>query len=573
MYGDTYEYQNEEVTFSNEFINKLQTLKAEGMKLKSSKQLGDIWKPEFDAVINQLDELISIAQFEQVETAEAEFEATCPLYGKPSFSNYIISQKSTSSSEQLNVMRYTNTAGGKVRVNRASSKIGKCKLCGSKTKIEGDKVICLNPSCANEVEIASKTNRSKTGALKHSHNKLEMLLGLKNPPKKILDIVQYIEIWLTDLNYLLDWLEYKENKFTVSKTNNTMQKWFTDFKMIYVPKKSNVYWNEDDPSMRIIPKEPRYSWEYQEYKMLITEFHAMVEEIERLGKSMYTTSNVDSLSDDAIVELYADYYKKTGKIPDLDVKYTYKGETYDIGNYINNLKLTCDDSDVKKRLDQLFGVNIHMPGLMVNYVELTGKRKTDRFTLTESYSYIIHNVFKIKYVEMSETDINNILNLIKEFDAFVRSQNKDDTHKLNSKLYTCKLKCIMILPYFYNKYEIDLDEEKRKQEKIKDLQLKINTGKLEGADVTELEKKLKELKNEKPVSRFIKYIPTKSIDTTNNISTLWQEFMSTDGKDIVSKYDVQDEKTSDEDKVDDTIVTVSRGRLMYNINKKESFTI
>ena len=424
MFGEEQAEELDDYSITNDFIKKLSVLKAEGIKHKSNKQLSNVWSDEDDELIEQLNDLILLAKDSGVEIAEREFKEECPLYGKASFLEYLL-QKPSNSGKNLDILRATNKAGDKAKVNRATSKINRCRLCDSATKIDGNKIVCTNKLCRFSEDIATKNSRLKTSVMKHTRNKVDMLLGLKTPPKKIIELLPMIQIWLTDLTYLYDWLAYKEATFISDKCANLKENWIEKFAMIYQPRDPGMMWEMQ------IKREPKYAWSYSEYKILITEFHSMIEECERLGHNQFTQSNVESLYADAKIEICKDFYEKFNRLPEVGETYVYNDEKYDIGNYINKLALTCDTSDIKHKLDEIFHTNIHMPGLMDSYIKLTLKKKADRFALTESYSYLIHKIFKIPYVNVEPTDVEKIIDIIQEFDNYVQRTTSVAGHKLN----------------------------------------------------------------------------------------------------------------------------------------------
>ena len=90
---------------------------------------------------------------------------------------------------------------------------------------------------------------------------------------------------------------------------------------------------------------------------------------------------------------------------------------------------------------------------------------------------------------MTPDDIERILEIIRNFDNFVREEVAPTQNgKKNSKLYVCKLRCILTLPYFHRYAPV--------------------------AD----------------------YMTTKSMNTEANIRAYWNLFKSGRGKDLIDPY-------------------------------------
>lgn len=469
---------------------KISRLFNEGVKMKSDKRTEHIWRPEFDETLDSLKDLIEMMEYDSSVLDETIIESN---FNDLTISKYN-SFKSYLTSKSLDASRYFNHSNEKVKMNRTTSKINKCKKCNFATFIEGDKIICQNPNCGFIEEIKNNKQRTTNDKMKHLKDKLKMIAGLKDPPKKIINLLPYIKIWLTNLNYLFDWLKYKETTI-ISKTSLNLDKWLMDFTRIYRPKDETNKWK------LIIEDKEQYAWSYNEFKLIIIEFYNMLTECERLNKMEFIGNNLDSKTEEEIYEIFKDYKISHENIPTPTEKFIYNEEVYDVGNFINVLRLMNIDSDIKIKIESLFGTQIKMPGLMFNFY-LNSKMKPERHVFTESYSYIIHKTFNISFDDVPLTlDVIDQMALINEdFDNFVREEmsksrksRKSETHKNNSKLYVCKLKCILELPYF-NKF-----------------------------------------------SNIYKYFPVKSEETFGTIEDLWRRYTSLEPfRSQIKQYDKTD---------------------------------
>lgn len=431
----------------SEFMAMLSQHRADFMKMKNNPKTADAWKETHEQAFQEILEVIQMIHTIGEDAAEEYYNENCIMAHYANVLDF-------ASSVSIDMMRYANKTSNRTKTKRLSSKITTCKICGGKTHISGKTVVC--DECGETEVIVSKAGKNKANNLKHSRNKIDCLIGTMKPPDKVIKLEDYAAEWMLNLHWLYDWLEYKEATFKMMKSSFTKAKWLADLYALYIqnPRDETGKWK-----MNIEPIE-KYRWSYSEYKLIITEFHAMLCECDRLARNEYTISNMISKTDDEKYEILEAYYKENHKLPEPKETFTYKNSTYDVGNYINILKLTHDDSEFKHKLDDLFQTDIRLPGLMFNFLSLTSRKALDRFTLTEAYSYLIHHAFHFPYVKISKDDIERILELIQRFDAWMNEQihkykpKSTEIKKNNSKLYTCKLQCILQMPYFYKYIEL-----------------------------------------------------------------------------------------------------------------------
>lgn len=476
-----------DVNNEEDIITKITRLYNEGDKIRKDERFNNIWEstPIFDESMNDLRDLIEMTQYDSSILDVSLIEDRFDELEISKFGTF----KAFATSKSVDASRYFNQPVNKVQINRATSKIDKCKRCNGPTIIESNKIVCQNPNCKYIEEIKIKRIQKTTNdKMKHLKDKLKTIAGLKTPPKKITTLFPHIKTWLTDLNYLNSWLLYKD-KYIVMKNKLSYDEWCNGFNRLYHQNHNhkNSNWND----VMVIEDVAINAWNFMEYKMLIIEMYYMLSECERLNRVEFTTSNLDHKTDEEIYDIFLEYYKTKQTLPELREKFILNDEVYDIGNYINILRLLNVDSELKTKLEELFKTQISIPGLMYSFY-LQPKNKPDRHVFTESYSYIIHLAFNISFddVPLTLDVIETIATIIEEFDNYVREKQKSK-HKNNSKLYVCKLKCILELPYF-NKY-----------------------------------------------SSIYKYFPVKSDETAGSIDVLWLEYTSKEPyKTKLAQYDV-----------------------------------
>lgn len=474
------------------FIERMNALKADALKTKSNPKYIPSWKPIHDELVQQICQYIQMAYTIGEEVAEEHYKENCVLHSYPTWMDYF-------SSQDMEVMRFNNKTSSRTKTKRLSSKITTCKLCGGKTHISGKTVVC--DECGEVEPIVSKAGKSKSNNLKHTKNKIDCLIGSLPPPNKIQELEKYAGEWMLHMKWLYDWLDFKEKTFKLLKSRFTKAKWLADLQRIYIqnPRDETGTWKMD-----IEPIE-KYKWTYPEYKLIITEFHAMLCECDRFATTEFTMTNMLSKSKEEKIEILKAYYDENKHIPKPKETFIYNGFTYDVGNFINLIKITHEESDFKDEVDQIFGENIRLPGLMFNFLSLSSRKAIDRFTLTESYSYLIHHTFKFPFIKIPPDDVEKILDLIQRFDTWSNEYTakfkpkSTGLTKSNSKLYTCKLQCILTMPYFF-KY-IDLAQ----------------------------------------------FLPVKGADTTASIQTDWRIFITShENKDFIEQYMKTDEENENE---------------------------
>lgn len=464
-------------------LKKLNDFRIEAIGIKNDPTAGNPWGEEEDRYLRKLEEWLQIAETEP-EVAINLFQRHV-MFRYDTFKDFLTSVK-------FEFACFYGKAGNKIRTSRATSKVSFCMKCKCKTKIEGDKCICTNPKCGHSWQITVSSNKSAVDPMKHTKNKIETLIGIKRPPTKIVELLPQICIWLTDLNYLYDWLRYKD-QFLAQKDALTYDEWMFEMRSIYQPKDGHKTWS------MIIPPESKYAWTFLEYKLIISELSGLLNACVRRSITDFTKSNMKELKYDQVILIFEKYIKANNinkpdeesdelNLDDLELEMELKpkpltiikplnskkwhplfpalgevfeidGKFWDVGNYINMIALEFVDTPIKTKLSEMFGDKIRIPGLMYPF-DWTDPRKhvPEKHMLTEAYSFCIHECFKRPYTIIPPQDVQKIIKIIELFDGYVRDvlkkQNSNPMKKTNSMLYSCKLFFILSLPYFFKYHEV-----------------------------------------------------------------------------------------------------------------------
>ena len=233
------------------FLQQMTSYKAELMKHKNNAKLAEAWTEDKEETLMIVNAVIQMCYTIGDVAAEDYFNENCALADYPSVTDYM-------SATSMAYMRYANKTSNKTKTKRLSSKITTCKACGGKTHIDGKTVVC--DQCGETEVISSKAGKNKANNLKHTKNKIECLIGMMDPPHKIIELENYAAEWMLHLHWLYDWLEYKEKTFKITKTRFTKAKWLADLHAIYSknPRDETGTWQMD-----LQPIE-KYKWTYNE---------------------------------------------------------------------------------------------------------------------------------------------------------------------------------------------------------------------------------------------------------------------------------------------------------------------
>lgn len=417
---------------------RITELIAEGEKLKGNKHISDHWDEDDDRLLLTLREIYDSIDC-AFEMAEAMFNGT-PFERYHSFGDYLASKNKKAN---LEIRRFLGQGTARTKTTRTKTRITSCAFCGSQNlEIDDGNIVCKD--CGHTRGVISNVPRAKSESLKHTKNMIELLIGVKKPPKKIEELFKYIKIWITDLSYIHDWLPYEDTFKTRRKQMKSVE-WFDRFESLYVSSHTSPcpIRNKDYKATADDP------WTFNEYRMLVTEFHALLQECGRLKDKVVHNLPSDEHRIESIFRAWREANPGTNQ-PSWSAVFEYEGNEYQIGNYVTFLALTHDQSDFKDRLDAIVGERIRLPGLMVNYFSIpTSATTVEPHSLTGNCAYVMHLAFSIPYIHIPSEDIARMLSIVSAFDAYVRDVIPKREHKVNSMLYSCKLRHILSLPYFY----------------------------------------------------------------------------------------------------------------------------
>ena len=473
----------------------LQVLIDDGEATKLDQKSNSFWNEEFEKDLEKLKRIRTLYG-KNAGVAERQFRQL-PIFSFPSFKEY-------ASVKSIQASRVYNKSGLKSKNIRASSKKLSCMACHSKNvRVDGQNLICMNPECQKTTPLASiETAHNLVSKTKHVSDKLAILTGVKNPPISVLNIQPYLATWLRQLKFIREYLHSK-GIAEVQRFSNEYASILYDIgshspvEEIKIREKIGtmyMYNSEGRLSLNLfydtLPNEEKYAYSFKEYKLMITEFCSMLNECSRLYEPKYTNSTILDNGDEKVIEIFTAYLEEKHKIPTESETFKYNDCSYDIGNTVTYLKLTYGDPDTErivKLLDPIFSANIEgltisplrMPGLMFSFIgvaQLKGGKESivpKRYTFTENYGFLIHEIFRIRHITIDPHDKDYIIDLIVKFDDY---SSKTEIGGKNSKIYSAKLHLIFNMLYFAKYREL------------------------------------------------IRYLPLKAGDTSNLISKSWTEF-------------------------------------------------
>ena len=203
--------------------------------------------------------------------------------------------------------------------------------------------ICVK--CGSEIMNKATSQlvaKEITDNSKHIMKQLNAITGKIKPPNSITAILPMLKEWLTDPKYINEFLNLGESEDKPLITFTT-----TD------PRSTNT-----ENSFPLLSNGTSPFPLYQEYKTYTDAFYTLTEKIKQF---LALKSNMSNLDKDKILEICTKYIAEFGTvIPSPGDTY----DSYDIGNYINNLLVT--ENPIKPKLEKLFNQPIHLKGLPKN---------------------------------------------------------------------------------------------------------------------------------------------------------------------------------------------------------------
>jgi hypothetical protein len=318
---------------------------------------------------------------------------------------------------------YTKNTTSRAKTTRQRRNLKKCENCGNMESVKSEVLICS--VCGTPLELKNKaTNKINQDHTKHIYKQLDSIVGTKKPPVNINKIIRFIKIWLTDLKFIRDWLEYSNKK----------QSWLKSF---------NEHTDELNFDFDVVVRDsPENAWSYPVFKMFMDEFYLMLEEARNRSK---ITTNLDGLAPELIYEIFQSV---SGEIPDTIV---YKGCSYEAKQYLKQLSILVNapETHIKSKIEKLFSIKISLPGLMFNFNEIYSKNENvpRKYNYQQEFAFIIHESFNKPYVNIPKSDKEAIFNIILKFNEYYKNECFKETGKhTNAPLYCCSLMSVLDLP-------------------------------------------------------------------------------------------------------------------------------
>jgi hypothetical protein len=299
-----------------------------------------------------------------------------------------------------------------------------CRHCSSEHVIVQDGVfICVK--CGSEIMNKATSQlvaKEITDNSKHIMKQLNAITGKIKPPNSITAILPMLKEWLTDPKYINEFLNLGET--------------------------------DDKPLITFDVGENSFPL-YQEYKTYTDAFYTLTEKIKQF---LALKSNMSNLDEEKILEICTKYIAEFGSvIPDRRSVSSDRrsvlpspGDTYDsydIGNYINNLLVT--ENPIKPKLEKLFNQQIHLKGLPKSTTIPPKFSPPKKFAYQQNYIFIIQSVYHVPSFDILDADQKLIIDLMDQFNLFIKNlKSQKDSKQHNSCLWQLTLSNILSLPYF-----------------------------------------------------------------------------------------------------------------------------
>ena len=339
------------------------------------------------------------------------------------------------------------------KVMRSKRGITKCPHCNIPLVFFDDSTYgCTNCNFEAPRTYSTPNTKLNINNTKHIIKQIDSLCGQKKIPIAINKIINYIEVWLTDLHYLYDWLVY----------SNTLN----DFRVLYQQLTNTII----DSSWfdRRIERVQSNRWSFKVYKIIMDEFYKMTELARRLmnaGASDLFTMDI-SIQKMVIDEWLANNttIPETNDIVTIDDD---KGKTvYNIGKFFDTMlyKPSVKRTEIYTYIVERFSsVNdkfspqlLTIGGLMFDFNDVykINEGIPKKYNYGQEYFIISNFVFNIPFTEINNNDKDNLLDIIVAFNNYYkRNIVKANGNKNNSPLFGCTLICIIKTLSYFHKYK------------------------------------------------------------------------------------------------------------------------
>ena len=409
--------------------DKITILISQGEQIKTTKP--EIWLPQFDEDLKNLRKIYNTYLIDPNDADNQFRKMIISQYS--SFGEYVKSQN-------INAVKYKFAA-----TLKESKRKKKCLNCGcTDFEYNGDTYTCTK--CGSTIikkQGSQLVDKAGIDESKHILKQLNAISGkLQTPPANINKILPYVKMWFLNRSYLYNWLIY----------DGRLDEFKKKYEAISGIKIDDNYFKEEiKPGVENLCK-------YNIFKLYTDEFYTLTA---RIKDYMQYTSNMSILTEGQQFEICKMFYEINHRLPS-------DGETfklvvndginqsirdYEIGKYIIRKRITDINSktEIKQCLNNLFGFDITLPGLMFEYELLCGSRGQIpmKFNYQQNYIFIVKDIYKLQLVNILEADKQDIINIMLKFNKFIKDTKKIETGKKhNSCLWQVILKFILEMPYF-----------------------------------------------------------------------------------------------------------------------------
>ena len=393
---------------------------------------------------NELDEIYLIMDENEDDAYSLFQEMDCSRYD--TFKQY---RQNT----DPNMMRSSSFAMETTKVMRSKRGITKCPHCDIPLVFFDDSTYgCTNCNFEAPRTYSTPNTKLNINNTKHIIKQIDSLCGQKKIPIALNKIIHYIEIWLTDLHYLYDWLIFSNG--------------LNDFRVLYQQSMDTII----DSSWfdRKIERVHYNRWSFSVYKIIMDEFYKMNELARRLMNS--GTSDIVSMDLNTQKKIIDEWLKNKPSIPTKDDVITIetgKGtRTYNIGKFFDTImyKPSIKRTEIYEYIVQRFTETIEdfdekrltIGGLMFDFDDVYKFNESipKKYNYGQEYFIISNYVFNIPFTEINNNDKDNLLDIIVAFNNYYkRNIVKMNGNKNNSPLFGCTLICIIKSLSYFHKYK------------------------------------------------------------------------------------------------------------------------
>jgi hypothetical protein len=382
-------------------------------------QFPDDFLNEYEELREQLEDILEI--FESNEVIAKKNFNDMPLAKFDSFEKYVC-QSNPSMLYKTGVV-----ANDKVKTLRAKRKDLVCPMCGE--PINENK--CRN--CEYDGDDGNVSTKNTSENTRHINKQFDAFIGSKNPPSNIVKIIDVIKDWLLDLSHLYEFL----------KSTGRLKEFLKEIAKVNTGEGDaiDVTWFDQTPT------EP---WNYNTFRLMMNEFHNMLEYCKRFSK--YHISDVNAMDKESIVEMFCRWREQneTGTPKSDEI---FEGK--EIGIYVAELMLlpNVDEDHIKNSIQEVLDDELSMPGLTFNFNQRYSKSDNIpwNFNFQQEFVYIIHETFQVPYINLTAQDKEAAIQLVLKFNEYCKNESYINTGKMrNSPLYCITVERIFnSLPYFW----------------------------------------------------------------------------------------------------------------------------